>query len=75
MADFCKECSEEMFGADYGDLAGISTAQNTADGLYACVLCEGCGPILVDHRGLRVERDNTKIGEENDETSGPPRGD
>lgn len=35
MADFCKECSIEMFGKDFGDLAHIAER--------ATVMCEGCG--------------------------------
>lgn len=54
MADFCKQCSIEIFCEDFNDLAGISTPQDTANKLYAHVLCEGCGPILVDHNGIKV---------------------
>lgn len=55
MAEFCKQCSEAHFGADMGDFAGISTEENTFNGLYPQVLCEGCGGyILVDHTGRRV---------------------
>jgi hypothetical protein len=52
MADFCHECSIEIFGEDFGDLAGLVTEQQVVQGLRAEVLCEGCGPILVDHRGV-----------------------
>lgn len=51
MADFCKLCAIEMFGEDTGDLADISKPEDTAKGLYACVLCESCGPIQVNHLG------------------------
>lgn len=51
MSDYCKQCSIQLFGEDYGDLAGISTAADTANGMYAAVLCEGCGEIQVDHTG------------------------
>lgn len=54
MADFCKQCSLETFQKDFGDLAGLSKLEDTAAGLYPVVLCEGCGPIQVDHTGLRV---------------------
>lgn len=54
MADFCKECSLEDFGRDFGDLANLSTEADTKNALYAVVLCEGCGPIQVDHTGTRV---------------------
>lgn len=54
MADFCMECSIELFGQDFKDLADISTEENTKNGLYACVLCESCDPIKVDHTGKRI---------------------
>jgi hypothetical protein len=54
MADFCKQCAIKTFGEDIGDLAGISTPQDTAQGLYPITLCEGCGPVQVDHTGQRI---------------------
>ena len=54
MADFCKQCSIEIFCEDFGDMAGISTPEDTAKGFYARVLCEGCGLILVDHTGDKI---------------------
>ena len=55
MANFCRDCSIAMFGRDFGDLAGISTEKDTAEGRYARTLCEGCGYVLVDHDGIVVE--------------------
>jgi len=57
MADFCKQCSIEMFGKDYGDFKGISSEEDTKNDLYPLVLCEGCGPIQVDHEGKCVSPD------------------
>ena len=57
MADFCKGCSEEHFGRDTGDLLGLSTKEDTQNGLYPLVLCEGCGPIQVDHTGKCISVD------------------
>jgi hypothetical protein len=55
MADFCKQCAEGMgFPAD---LAGLSTEEDTKQGLHPIVLCEGCGPIQVDHEGKCVSWD------------------
>lgn len=52
MADFCKECSKDLFNADTNDLTGIVTAEDTAKGfISSVVICEGCGPIQVDHEG------------------------
>lgn len=64
MADFCKQCSYVMFGTEPdqydngGDLQGIITAEDTANGLVSSVvICEGCGPIQVDHNGACVSVD------------------
>lgn len=54
MADFCKQCSIDIFGEDFRELANITTPEETAKELYAHVLCEECGPILVDHNGIKV---------------------
>ena len=48
MADFCKQCSEDMFGKDFGDLTHDSFGPIWA-------LCEGCG-----FRCL-VEKDGTCV--------------
>jgi hypothetical protein len=66
MADFCNQCIEEILGVDTeaegfdGDLSGLCTESDEARGLYATVLCEGCGPIQVDHTGKCVSTDCTK---------------
>lgn len=57
MADFCKQCSITNFGEDFNDLAGLSTEADTQRGLYAVVLCEGCGPTQVDHTGRCIVSD------------------
>lgn len=54
MADYCKECSDFLFGRDFKELAGLSTEADTEKEEYVAVLCEGCGTILVDHTGYRV---------------------
>lgn len=64
MADFCKQCSVDMFGEDFGDLKGLSTADDTSKGLYPLVLCEGCGAIQVDHEGKCVSKDCHENGHE-----------
>ena len=51
MSDFCKQCSMDVFGEDFGDMAKLSTLEDTANKLYASVLCEDCGYIQVDHEG------------------------
>ncbi len=59
MADFCKQCALDTFGEDIGDLAGISTPEHTASGMFPVVICEGCGPVQVDHTGTRVPATTT----------------
>lgn len=54
MADFCKQCSEDVFDRDFGDMRGLSQPEDTARKLYASVLCEGCGPCHVDHLGVCI---------------------
>jgi hypothetical protein len=55
MADFCLQCSRDVLGVtDQNDMSGLSTPDDTAKGLYAGVLCEGCGPTFVDHEGRCV---------------------
>ena len=59
MADFCKQCTEKHLGmpGEKNDFIGLSTPENTADGKYPVVLCEGCGAIQVDHTGTCVSSD------------------
>lgn len=57
MASYCKQCSIDNFGQDYDDWTGHSTKEDTARGLFAGVLCEGCGPCLMDHEGRCVSPD------------------
>lgn len=35
MADFCKDCSEELFGRDCGDLKGLITEDQWKEGYAA----------------------------------------
>ena len=59
VADFCYECTEELFGQSYSprnDMSGlVSREEYEQHGMTAKVLCEGCGFIEVDHRGKRIE--------------------
>ncbi len=56
MANFCRDCSIDLFGKDFGDLAGITTKRETELGRYYFAICEGCGHVMVDHEGVVVER-------------------
>ena len=58
MADFCNQCCKNMDFPEGVDLAGLITEQDTKDGYVSCVvICEGCGPIQVDHLGNCVSVD------------------
>lgn len=49
MAAFCKQCSIDMFGKDFGDLAWASLPHYD--------LCEGCGGyVWVDGQGRCIDR-------------------
>lgn len=54
MADFCKQCSIDTFGEDFHDMAGLGPAGCEAEWLCQ-VLCEGCGPTMVDQSGTCVD--------------------
>jgi hypothetical protein len=57
MADFCKQCSLEIFGEDFGDLAGLIPEELVKTGVRVVALCEGCGPIQVDYEGRCISPD------------------
>ena len=59
MADFCWDCTEEMFGpesAPVNDFRHLISEEEHKRDYVMEVLCEGCGFIRVDHNGKRVYR-------------------
>lgn len=63
MADFCQQCSIEIFGSDFGDFKGLGTLtdEQRADGGWGWpVLCEECGMTLVNEEGACIMRDCLK---------------
>ncbi len=54
MADFCKQCSIEVFGEDSGDLVGKGDGSELKPGYGWLALCEGCGQTAVDNDGTCV---------------------
>jgi hypothetical protein len=56
VALYCQDCSITLFGRDFGEFAGITTPEETRQGIYAGVGCESCGYIEVDHNGARHSR-------------------
>jgi hypothetical protein len=47
MADFCKQCSLDIFGEDFGELANLGPVPEA----YYAVLCEGCVEAVVNIKG------------------------
>lgn len=64
MADFCKQCSIDIFCEDFGDLKGLVTEEEVKEGFFAAVICEGCGFIIVDHLGVCKDKNCEKHGSE-----------
>lgn len=57
MADFCRQCTIEYFGAEYADqndMTGLQTKADDANDLVTPVLCEGCGWAAVDSAGTCI---------------------
>lgn len=54
MSGYCKTCSEELFGKDFGDFAGLISKELVESGHGCVVLCEGCGPIFVNDLGEKL---------------------
>ncbi len=63
MADFCKQCSIDLFGEDTKDLAGLTKQEHWDEAKAVCVICEGCGYIQVDPEGNCVSPDCLHQGE------------
>ena len=58
MADFCRQCTTDLFGEDViNDFAGMTTKEDEKQGRFALVLCERCGPIQVNTVGGCISSD------------------
>jgi hypothetical protein len=53
MADFCMQCSIEIFGEDFRELAGL-VPNNEGEDIWPVVLCEDCGAIQVNNEGACI---------------------
>ena len=58
MADFCYDCTKDILGInpemnEFNLEAGHYRMEEGEE--FCWVLCEGCGPIIVDECGKRVE--------------------
>ena len=54
MADFCKQCSEDMFGPGHNDFEWAKdhlTEAQERNGYGISALCEGCGFTMVNRAG------------------------
>lgn len=69
MADFCSQCSLELFGEDFKDLAGLGGDTPKPPGYGYAVLCEGCGYIFVNEEGYCVSPACIKHGDNKNESS------
>lgn len=61
MADFCRQCTKDLFGVDQSDFDGVIEQRVAEHGDFPAgqgmeVLCEGCGMTLVDQQGRCVSR-------------------
>lgn len=73
MADFCKQCSIDLLGHDYGDLAGITSAEQWQDRMACVAVCEGCGAVQVDPEGNCVSKDCLRQGKPGHGLPWPPK--
>lgn len=62
MADFCKQCADELFDGQFNSFKNLSTELDDKAKLYTCVLCEDCGFIQVNSKGECVSPDCKKHG-------------
>jgi len=61
MADFCKQCTKELFGEE----ASKSLNFGIKDDEYTTILCEGCGRnVRVQNDGHRIECNTCQHGDE-----------
>lgn len=51
MAEFCKQCNEELGFPEPNDAVGLLTKDQAEAGYLMPFLCEGCGDSEVDHEG------------------------
>lgn len=56
MADFCQQCSIEVFGEDTRDLAGLGDGTPLREGYGWKAICEGCGFTIVDDAGKCINK-------------------
>ena len=61
MSEFCKQCSTELFGKDFEDLAKLNN-HPLEKGTGIGVICEGCGFTVVNEEGECIADNCEKHG-------------
>jgi hypothetical protein len=61
--DYCKQCSLYKYDQDFKDLANLAPEYqliDTENPMFECysAFCEGCGEVIVDIDGQRVDPQN-----------------
>ena len=56
MGAYCQQCSQQLFDADLEDLAGFVSPTLAAEGYGVVAQCAGCGPVMIDPDGRRLDR-------------------
>jgi hypothetical protein len=54
MASFCKQCSIDVFGKDFGDMKDLGPAGELAEDEGWLCLCEDCGLTIVSQDGTCI---------------------
>jgi hypothetical protein len=68
MADFCRTCTIELFGAELADKNDM--IGSFGDDSMQLGLCEHCGPGWFDNKGNRIPEEET-IGTQGQQERGP----
>ena len=68
MANFCYDCTSHLFGdGNRNDFVGMLSEEDVAKGYLGTVLCEGCGHIMIDHKGKKIKTINEAVQELKDD--------
>ena len=70
MANFCYDCTKDILGVDptWNDFGRFeATGGRIPEGEFWKVLCEGCGVIVVDNEGKKVDDILLRFSERIDE--------
>lgn len=57
MAGYCRQCGLDLFRHDFREFADLIDPEDVREGRCCPVICEGCGPTLVDHKGRCVSEE------------------